>query len=109
MRQIPPGKVRNRPTDLGREAGIQLARLCDAAERSRMPLHPRCTTCAFRAGTIPNGCEATVLDANKCLIENIPFMCHERKGQPCSGWATMRIKDSKIKAPWPFSYGEETP
>jgi hypothetical protein len=105
--KVPPGKTRNRPTELGREAGFHLARLCDDAERSREPLHPRCRTCAFRAGSLPNRCEATVLDAHKCLIEDIPFMCHERKGKPCSGWVTMRMKGSDLKTPWPFSYGED--
>lgn len=99
-------KERNRPTDLGRKAGAHLARLCDNAEQSRMILQPRCTTCAFRAGSIPNGCEATVLDATKCMIEDIAFMCHERKGKACSGWLTMRMAKSKIKVPWPFSYGD---
>lgn len=81
---VPPGKTRNRPTALGKEAGAHLARFCDQAEMKKTTLHPRCKTCAFRAGSIPNGCESTVMDALKCSMEDTPFMCHERKGQPCS-------------------------
>lgn len=101
--KIPTGKVRNRPTELGREFGEQLARLCDNAEATTTTLHPRCATCAFRAGTLPNGCEATLMDALKCAMEgDTKFMCHERKGHACSGWLMMR-SDKNIKLPWPFS------
>jgi len=104
--KIPPGKKRNRPTDLGREAGRNLARFCDEAEQRKMSLHPRCTTCAFRAGSIPNGCESTVMDALKCSMEDTPFMCHERKGQPCAGWVMMR-SDKPFKVSWSWSYGSD--
>lgn len=106
--KVPPGKVRNRPTDLGREAGKHLARFCDQAEAKKTTLHPRCTTCAFRAGSMPNGCESTVMDALKCSMEDTPFMCHERKGQPCSGWVMMR-SNKPFKVSWPWSYGDEEP
>lgn len=103
--------VKNRPTDLGREYGENLARFCDMAEadmRRQFPDHPeRCKSCAFRAGTIPNGCEPTVMDATKCLLEGLPFYCHESKGDEkplCAGWALMQTADHKpVKAPWPFS------
>lgn len=101
--KIPPGKMRNRPTDLGRKLGEQLARLCDNAEATTMTLHPRCKTCAFRAGSIPNGCETTLMDAVKCSMEgDTKFMCHERPGKPCSGWIMMRA-DESFKVSWPFS------
>jgi hypothetical protein len=106
--KIPPGKVRNRPTELGAKLGAEVARLCDDAEQTAMTLHPRCTTCAFRLGTVPNCCEATVMDALKCAMEGEPkFMCHERPGKPCSGWMMMRAKES-VKVPWPFSNDDST-
>lgn len=107
--EIPEGKHRNRPTELGREAGKHLARFCDQEEQKRMTLRPRCTTCAFRAGTLPNGCAATVLDALKCSMEDKPFACHESKtGDLCAGWLMMRSKDP-IEVDWPFTYGDDIP
>ena len=99
--KIPEGKVRNRPTELGREAGKHLARLCDDAEAKKMLIRPCCTTCAFRAGTIPNGCESTVMDALKCSMEDVRFNCHETH-LSCAGWLAMRSK-KPFEVNWPFS------
>lgn len=103
--------IRNRPTDLGREYGENLARFCDQAEpevRKEFPDHAkRCKSCAFRAGTIPNGCEPTVMDATKCMLEHKPFYCHETKSANpplCAGWAIMMFKAGEpMEAPWPYS------
>lgn len=103
--------VRNRPSALGRELGKHLARFCDQAEaeqRKRFPDHAeRCKSCAFRAGTIPNGCESTAMDATKAWMEHVPFLCHEHKGDDkpvCAGWALMvNGETGPVKAPWPFS------
>lgn len=97
-------KVPNRPTELGREAGKQLARFCDQQEQKKMTLRPRCQSCAFRAGSIPNGCEPTIMDALKCSVEGRRFMCHEDKsGQTaCAGWLLMKSK-KPFEVNWPFS------
>lgn len=89
----------NLPTDAGRALGRELARLCDAAEAAdlaRFPdQRPRCEDCAFRAGTVPNGCAETLMDAIKCMVEVKPFYCHKgvREGQApkrlCGGWMAM--------------------
>jgi hypothetical protein len=86
----------------GKALGEQMARLHDIAEKrladagTTIPrthlteLDQRCKTCAFRAGTVPNGCAQTQLDINKCLAEGIPFYCHQHPGQLCRGWAVTR-------------------
>ena len=84
----------------------------------------RCKTCAFRNGTIPNGCPQTQMDALKCVMEGEPFFCHTpRVDQPadienviCHGWYAARhslvtgneaAKMKVLKTPWPFSNDPE--
>lgn len=105
--KIPPGKVRNLPSAEGRIAGAKISALCDDAERSKIIARPRCTTCAFRLGTIPNACLATVMDALKCAVEGRPFLCHEKPGFLCAGYVVMRQRQS-FTAPWPFSTEDKT-
>ena len=90
--------VENLPTPEGRELGRELARLADIAEARRLEqfpnAHPRCGDCAFRAGTDPNGCVETLMDALKCVVEADPFFCHRhlRDGEPkqlCAGFAAL--------------------
>lgn len=112
--------VPNRPTELGYEMGARLAAMTDAEElklRLQFPNHAeRCKTCAFTAGTVPNGCENTLMDAIKCVVESIPFMCHQHfdeNGAPtelCAGFAILQnttiSRDPKtvaLAAPWEFS------
>jgi hypothetical protein len=90
-------ETRNMPSPEGRAAGEQLARLADRGEailRPRFPDHaPRCQSCAFTAGTLPNGCLETVADAFKCLADGRAFYCHQHfdaAGDPtelCAGWS----------------------
>lgn len=73
-----------------------LAAIADEAERLskiRFPgMAERCKSCAFRAGTLPNGCPDTVWDALKCVVEMRDFSCHQHfdeNGKPidiCVGW-----------------------
>jgi hypothetical protein len=94
----------NEPTRLGWEMGWHLARFANAAK-----LQPeRCITCAFRSGTYANGCETTVMDALKCVMEGVPFYCHEESTSLCGGYVALRAESpSKIKTSWPFS--DESP
>lgn len=107
-RQLKP----NRPTELGRALGAEVARLADvAAAAGDYP--ERCKTCAFRGGTLPNGCEETLMDAMKCVIEGKPFMCHQtfdandEPTEVCAGWLAARVETedvtADIEAPWPYS------
>ena len=90
--------VPNTPTEEGRALGAQMARLCDNEEpkiKARFPKsRPRCNDCAFRAGTDPNGCEETLMDALKCVVESVPFYCHlgMAEGDPkrlCAGFSIL--------------------
>jgi len=89
--------VPNLPTHEGRLLGAELARLADVEEarlRERFPRHQhRCGDCAFRAGTDPNGCPETLMDAVKALVEGVPFYCHKGPdGEPkrlCAGYAIL--------------------
>lgn len=84
----------HRVTPEGQFLGEQMARLYDIAEKRLGDMadpDERCKTCAFRAGTVPNGCPQTQLDISKCVAESIPFYCHQHRGQLCHGWVTTRI------------------
>lgn len=71
----------------------------------------RCKTCAFRAGTIPNGCPQTQMEVLKCVLKQVHFHCHSRRdeaGEPaiCHGWLAAwhlaQVKGTKpVKCPWP--------
>lgn len=101
MAQIP-----NRPTELGYALGRNLARFADVEEARKPDAPKRCGTCAFRDGTIPNGCEATVMDALKCTMELGIFYCHEDKAgeTACAGWNLLKTKlKDVVPCPWDYS------
>lgn len=100
--------IPNHPSPEGRVLGEQLARLTDKAEpalRAQFPNHKeRCKRCAFTQGTVPNGCLPTVMDVLKCVIDDIPFHCHQQfddSGVPtdlCAGWVIASSAcDSKLR------------
>ena len=107
----------------GRALGEQLARLTDkAAATLAAEGEPdeRCKSCAFRHGTVPNGCLQTQMDAMKAVVEDVPFLCHQhdRKGMPCHGWFAARVAIDRAerargiplgvtKCPWEFSPPDE--
>lgn len=68
-----------RCTPEGRRLGELLVRLADK-QIPKLALEgladTRCASCAFRAGTVPNGCPQTGLDAFKALADGVPFQCH---------------------------------
>ena len=106
----------NRPTDAGRALGAQLVRLYEPviAEIAAMgEPDERCATCALRPGTLPNGCETTLMDVLKCAMEGeVDFMCHDhhRKGLQCHGYFAMRFAhggEKVVTMPWPFSYEDD--
>lgn len=74
-----------------------------------------CKTCAFRLGTVPNGCVQTQLDALKCVMEGIPFFCHQRENgkitNVCHGWFAARqapgVKGKCIPMAWDLSPSDE--
>jgi hypothetical protein len=98
----------HRTSPEGRALGEQMAKMFDIAERRLGDMadpDERCATCAFRAGTVPNGCAQTQLDISKCVAEGIPFYCHQpRQGQLCHGWSTTHIGLHDILPPLDCDY-----
>lgn len=112
-----------RVTPEGRALGEQMARLTDkaiATLAAEGEADDRCKSCAFRAGTVPNGCPQTQMDALKCVVEGVPFLCHQadRKESACHGWYAARIALKRAEkhrgtpppfasCPWEFSPPDE--
>lgn len=107
-----------RVTPEGRAVGEQLVRMTEpaiAALVAQGEPDERCKSCAFRPGTVPNGCMQTQLDAIKCVIEGVQFGCHQadREGWPCYGYyaASVALREATertglalpAKCPWEFS------
>lgn len=118
-----PTRDHSRVSPEGRAMGAQLARLADrscAALAQQGEADDRCKSCAFRAGTVPNGCLQTQMDALKAVVENVPFHCHQhdRKGSVCHGWFAAQVaithaermrgqRRPAITIPWDFSPPDE--
>lgn len=103
--------IPNRPTPEGIALGENLARLTqpdiDAMVSAGIPDN-RCASCAFRLGTIPNGCIETQADALKALMEGDPFYCHMQFPLGtvlCFGWYAAResIIGTKPVMPWGYT------
>jgi len=113
--------VPNRPTPEGEALGAQLARLTESALaklKLDFPKHMEpCVTCAFRRGTLPNRCLSTTMDALKCVMEGVDFMCHHTPKNEhgnhtgfCTGYMIARaaVFDSPtLECPWPFSHEDD--
>lgn len=105
----------SRTSAAGFRHGETMARLADAGKKllvadGEWTCDERCKSCAFRKGTVPNGCMQTQMDITKAVLEHKPFMCHvvkpgeERK--VCAGWfAAMQLtrKLPVSTCPWEFS------
>lgn len=119
-----PTHDHSRVSPEGRAVGEQMARLADKACATLAAeghvADDRCKSCAFRAGTVPNGCLQTQMDAMKAVVEDVPFLCHQkdRKGSICHGWfaaevALMRAEQARgqprpvATVPWDFSPPDE--
>jgi hypothetical protein len=97
---------KNVTTEMGRQLGKEMARLCETALKGKEDR--RCDTCAFRAGDhLANGSPETLMTALKCAAEGTPFMCHEHD-RACAGWAAMLFpKDERVKTPWEYAEGKD--
>lgn len=113
----------SRVTPAGKALGAQMVRLtartiADLAAEGEAD--ERCKSCAFRLGTVPNGCPQTQADALKCVVEGVPFNCHQadRAGQSCYGWFAARVALRRAEerrgvpapvttCPWEFSPPDE--
>lgn len=108
--------IPNQPTPEGIAIGAQMARLSDREiqkliQSGECDKDQRCASCAFRLGTVPNGCLPTQLDAVKAVFERQAFHCHhvpkEMLGNVvCAGWfaAVQATKGTPpITVPWGYS------
>jgi hypothetical protein len=117
-------KDHSRVSPEGKKVGLMMAKLADAeCERlvAEGETDDRCKTCAFTAGTVPNGCLQTQSDALKAVIEDVPFMCHAHKNKHgvydriCHGWYFVgriarrreKHKGKLPEVPWDFSPPDE--
>lgn len=107
----------------GRELGAQIVRMTEPMVRrlaQQGEPDERCRSCAFRAGTVPNGCFQTQMDVLKAVVERTPFACHQgdRRGHLCHGWYAAQVvlavqertsgqKLPITKCPWDFSPPDE--
>jgi hypothetical protein len=98
----------------GRALGDQMVRLVEPVIQHIAKLgdpDERCKSCAFRAGTVPNGCLQTQADALKAVLEQKPFLCHvdhyaDGRHKLCSGWLASQwgaIDRPVVACPWEFS------
>lgn len=117
-----PTKHHGRVSPEGRAMGAQIVRITEPwiAElvRNGEP-DERCKSCAFRNGTVPNGCLQTQMDVFKAVVERVPFLCHQhdRKRMPCHGWFASQVAIRQAEAvkgpmpvakvPWDFSPSDE--
>lgn len=97
----------NLPTPESALLGAELARFADAEAVGKVD--QRCETCAFRAGTYPNGCATTIMDALKATLEREPFFCHEIPAdgsamKACGGWKLLMASGGPaVEVPWGYS------
>lgn len=107
-------KQHHRVSPEGEVFGASMARIAEkiiAYAATRGLPDQRCASCAFRPGTVPNGCLQTQNDAFKAVLEGVPFMCHASPNNSdyCYGWAAARCALYKaglpksIPVPWDFS------
>lgn len=118
-----PTRDHSRVTPQGKALGAQMVRITEptiASLAAEGEADERCKSCAFRLGTVPNGCPQTQADALKCVIEGVPFNCHQadRAGQSCHGWFAARVALRRaeqargtpmpvVSCPWEFSPSDE--
>lgn len=86
--------VPNLPTPEGTELGKHFVRFYEQEAAKQPPTAPRCDECAYRLGTVPNGCGPTLMTALKCIMEGEPFYCHKgaNEGEPkrlCAGFEVL--------------------
>lgn len=110
----------NRVSPEGQRCGEQLSRLTDVEvgkliAAGEWTKDERCASCAFRYGTVPNGCLQTQADAFKAVMERKTFGCHVpgHSTGVCMGWfAAMQTKGGSkrqpVQMPWEFSPPDPT-
>lgn len=86
--------------------GKTMAKFADAGFRLLAPIgvqDTRCSSCAFRLGTVPNGCIQTQLDTLKAITEGGQFLCHApQDGRLCAGYVACRAFAARYPLPPEF-------
>ena len=114
---VDPTKDHKRVSPEGKAIGAMLVRMVEpavAALALEGEQDERCKSCAFRAGTVPNGCLQTQLDACKSVLEQRPFMCHVNKyrdgtHQICHGWFAATWSRGSVEPNFSMSWWDYTP
>lgn len=103
----------------GKSMGLVMVRLVSPAIADMAlegELDERCSSCAFRYGTVPNGCLQTQLDVLKAVSEGKRFTCHMKEPVgtvTCHGWYAARVAlrrgGARMETPclWDFSAPDE--
>ena len=92
---LPEGEigVKQAPTPDSIEMGRHLSRFADQEEPAMLARMPRqlsrCHGCAFTLGSEANRSPGTLMVALKCVLEGVPFDCHENVGERCAGWLAL--------------------
>ena len=113
-----PTKDHNRVSPEGRAIGAQWVRIAEpiiAHLVAEGEPDERCKSCAFRLGTVPNGCLQTMADVTKAVLEQKPFACHVDRnsdGTPklCAGWLASQWGAADrpiVPCNWEFSPPDE--
>lgn len=73
---------RQRPSAHGAALGKALADMADGIAKRAPHLDTRCSSCAFKHGTIPNQMAGTLKEALDIVvgIDDAVFMCHDKPG-----------------------------
>lgn len=115
---VDPTKDHSRVSAEGRALGMQMVRFVEPVIKhleSQGEPDERCRSCAFRAGTVPNGCFQTMSDAIKAALEQKPFLCHvgrypDGSRKMCAGWLATQwgaANRAAIQCPWDFSPADD--
>lgn len=99
----------DRPSDHGALMGDLLAMLYEAGLKSMGGDAPdkRCSTCAFRKGTMASQCAGTTMDAFDCTLglgDNGDFNCHSGIGEGqepkavCQGYVIAKLAPVSLAA-----------
>lgn len=108
-------RVPNRTTPAGRELGAEMVRLTApviAQLVAEGEPDDRCSSCAFRLGTVPNGCPQTQLDAFKAVMEGVLFTCHMDPSphpRACHGWYAARVASQGRRVTIPYDFSPSDP
>lgn len=104
-----------RVSEEGKAIGRRMSQMADDGvlilELEGESTDKRCATCAFRIGTVPNGCILTQADVLKAFSQGDKlFTCHVNKGETCYGFYAARVAKRRTGIPdfnLPYEYSKD--